>query len=478
MEKITAFSLQNHRHFNKPIPLIFDLYRHSHENINQILNINDPKIKILLNVFNENKPLLLKEENYVVSLFEEIEYLLNHQENYFLDLFLYLDDIVLFFKNEDMLFNIGRGAMPSSLICYFIQITKIDPIKNGLNPYRWLHSNNISIDIDFSKNQLEKFLNYTKTNSNYNSLKKIKTTKGWKVCDAVKKTLDNLKYPHCFTYTFIEKMKTMLSNNKDALSMSPIESLHYICKDPTLNLFFKHNPEILDEVFEIMSVPKFISIDHPVKYSLASMDEVTELDISLSQIPSFSFITNQLSSNLESYSFHEPILHQDISDIELRRIISIPKESFLDKHISYFNKIKNHFTPNFQLKTPSDLAFLMASAREDVFINKKMFLSNFNDPRITSITKDTYGVFIYQEQCIQLIESLLLISKTEAVEIYRNLVKKNDNYLIHKEHYIQLSYENGTEIWDWLEDIAPLTFVKSHALCYSYLFLYDKNSNG
>lgn len=91
-----------------------------------------------------------------------------------------------------------------------------------------------------------------------------------------------------------------------------------------------------------------------------------------------------------------------------------------------------------------------------------------------SITQDTYGILIYQEQIMQVCSLLADFSLVEADDVRRALGKMNVKYLQpYRERFIKTVVEKGclekegVEIWEMLEKFAAYGFNKSHAAAYT-----------
>lgn len=82
----------------------------------------------------------------------------------FEDYFLIVSDIIRYAKANDIPVGPGRGSAAGSLVSYCLDITDLDPIEHGLLFERFLNPARISmpdIDIDFSKRDRHKLIDYT-----------------------------------------------------------------------------------------------------------------------------------------------------------------------------------------------------------------------------------------------------------------------------------------------------------------------------
>jgi DNA polymerase-3 subunit alpha len=101
-----------------------------------------------------------------------------------------------------------------------------------------------------------------------------------------------------------------------------------------------------------------------------------------------------------------------------------------------------------------------------------------------SITKDTYGLIVYQEQVMEICQQLGNLTMKEADDVRRAMGKKNLEVLLQCKGMVQKGFlENGCElqvfeeIWNVLLEFAKYSFNKSHSAAYAltaYVGMYLK----
>lgn len=101
-----------------------------------------------------------------------------------------------------------------------------------------------------------------------------------------------------------------------------------------------------------------------------------------------------------------------------------------------------------------------------------------------NITKDTYGLLIYQEQVMRLFQDLGNLSLLEADDVRRALGKKKLSVLLPwKQRVLEGYLSNGSteeqfeESWSAIEEFTKYSFNRSHSACYakaSYVCQYLK----
>ena len=112
------------------------------------------------------------------------------------------------------------------------------------------------------------------------------------------------------------------------------------------------------------------------------------------------------------------------------------------------------------------------------FINRKHGREDIeiDHPLMKEIIQETYGIMVYQEQVMQIAQTLALYSLGEGDVLRRAMGKKDREEMARqREKFLQGSVQNGIdekialEIFNKIEKFASYGFNKSHAAAYGYL---------
>lgn len=106
-------------------------------------------------------------------------------------------------------------------------------------------------------------------------------------------------------------------------------------------------------------------------------------------------------------------------------------------------------------------------------------------PLLEPILKDTYGIIVYQEQVMKVVQVLGGLTGDESVTVLKGMGKKQLEKIIkYKEKFLKyattkkgLKQEKAEEIWAYLQAFAEYGFNRSHAIaysCVSYLCMWFK----
>lgn len=107
-------------------------------------------------------------------------------------------------------------------------------------------------------------------------------------------------------------------------------------------------------------------------------------------------------------------------------------------------------------------------------------------PTLKSVLSNTYGIVIFQESVIQIVQKIGDFDGSASVDIMKNMSKKKyDKVVKFKDRFIKnavdkhgYTKEKALELWQLLESFAQYGFNKSHAVayaCVSYLCMWFKH---
>lgn len=368
--------------------------------------------------------------NYELSVIEKLD---------LAEYFVIYSRIAEICNNEGILRSYGRGSASGSLVNYCLDITKINPLEEGLIFERFLNpeiSKWADIDIDVPigaqkviveklKAELPEYtINYiahhsTKQPNNYQKLI-INDVEYDKHPCAVIISREPLPFP---TYT--------LENDT-----------HYVCDD------YYNLKELLE----------------PVKFDILELYYLNKLDT----------IWKQIGKEYHPYKLN-------LNDGETFEIFRKGDTSDIFQCTTDFNK---RMMPKYLPENINDLAIFDAMHRPGpmeyiyhvVVIKRKGFGEYCgSDPRVRNIMLETHGWLIFQETFFRLAHEIAGFSYQEADTFRRVLYIENDEAKINE---FKLKFVEGCRMNSTLNEedlellmgtiliLMPKTFIKSHALCY------------
>ncbi|QIN42541.1 DNA polymerase III subunit alpha [Mycoplasma capricolum subsp. capripneumoniae] len=417
----------------------------------------------------------------------------------FSDYFLIVSDYVNFAKKNDILVGPGRGSAAGSLISYLLRITDIDPLEYDLLFERFLNPDRSSlpdIDLDFQDNRREEVLEYLFEKYGKNHVGMITTyqTIGYKMAWRDVCRVFNIDL------LIVNKISKVLDQYTN------FDFLEFIKENKLLNDYFQNDlfKEIFITMHKIVGLPRQTST-HAAGIVLTDCDlrELVPIKIGFNGINQTQFDMNYLDAlglikmdilGLRNLTTIQEIKHLIYLNQNLK--INLNKIDLNDKKA--FELLKNKQTSGiFQLESKgmTDLISKMqVDSIEQISIasalyrpgpqemipiyleNKKTNKFKIIDKSVYEILKPTYGIIVYQEQVMQMLNKVANFSYAKADIIRRAMSKKNNKVMqsmklefINSAIKNNFSYNKANLIWNWIEKFSNYGFNKSHSISYSYI---------
>lgn len=425
---------------------------------------------------------------------ERLKYELNIiNEMNFCDYFLIVKDYIEYARENKILVGPGRGSSASSLVSYLLNITKVDPLKYNLLFERFLNKERITmpdIDIDFDGIRKEEVIEYCKEKYGVKNVCNIITFSSL----STKQVIRDLGKICDYTDEFINYFARMFSSN-----MSIKENYE---KSDRIRNHLEKNPE-LKELYnaslKLENLKRHISVHASgVVISSKILDNV---------IPLVKYKDDYLTGFTANYLEELGLIKMDFLSLKTLTIID---EMLNDISNIYFddiplndNKTMELFKSGktlgiFQFESNGMMNFLRNLKPNnfeeiyhavslyrpgpihniDAFIKRRngKEIINYFDDSLEPILKSTYGIIIYQEQIMQLANTMANYSLGEADLLRRAMNKKKENILINeREKFIKRSINNGyskdvaNTVYEFILKFAEYGFAKAHAVAYSLI---------
>lgn len=408
----------------------------------------------------------------------------------FVDYFLIVYDYVLYAKKNHVLVGPGRGSAAGSLVSYAIGITDIDPIKYDLlfarflNPYR---KKMPDIDIDFEDTKRDMIIDYVRKKYGSDKVATGLTFNTLKAKLVLRDLARGLKVDsNLFEkfIKFIDRNKSLLENKEDKLVLKYLEMYPELNKiyDIAMHLEnLKKNVSThaagivissvnLDEVIPVYkngdAIQTGIAMDYLEKLGLLKMDflalrNLTIIDSILKKIKRF---------NLNEIDLNDP------------KVYEIFKNADTDDIFQFESRYAKNNLLKLQVSNFEELCIMMAFLRPgpsnqiDEYVKNKNS-NNYNiHPDLKEALQSTYGVIIFQEQVMKILEIIGGYSLYEADNIRTAMSKKKEDIIEkEREKFISNALEKGYEkdfvidIFEKIKRFAEYGFNKAHSVSYAYI---------
>ncbi|AHI53217.1 DNA polymerase III subunit alpha [Spiroplasma culicicola] len=416
----------------------------------------------------------------------------------FADYFLIVADMVNAAKEKNILVGPGRGSAAGSLVAYLLGITQPDPIKWGLLFERFLNIERVTmpdIDIDFQDDRREEVLEYLFEKYGKDHFATITTFQTIGIKNALRDCGRVFDIPN----DEINQMTKQIydGNIKDldkALSESKI-----------LTKYQEKYPRIFGVIKNIIGLPRqtgthaagvvFCDIPmHQVVPTKMGINGISQTQFSMNYLEDIGLIKTDILGlrNLTT-------IQEVLKIIQTQRNETLALEHILDRDQETFELLKTGQTSGiFQLESSGmtevlrkmnptsidDIAITSSLYRPGPQENIPLYIERKNqkqadyiiDNNLEDILGYTYGIIVYQEQVMQLLQRVAGFSLSKS-DIVRRAMGKKDQKLMNqfKSEFMNGALNSGyeknkaEELWHYVEKFAEYGFNKSHAISYSII---------
>jgi len=417
----------------------------------------------------------------------------------FASYFLIVQDFVNWAKRNGIVVGPGRGSVGGSLVAYLLNITNIDPIKYNLLFERFLTGSRISppdIDLDFTDLRRDEVIEYVAKKYGRENVAQIitfGTMAARAVIRDVGRALD-------YTYTYCDQIAKMipfqLTLNQTLENVEEFRKL-YEADDQARRLIdfakklegvARHaSTHACGVVISDQPLENIVPLQHPTQDDEAIVTQYEMHSIEDLGLLKMDFL------GLKNLT----IIEKTINLIKKRQNIKIDIENIPHNDKKTFQLLQNGETTSvFQLEsegmrrylkqlkptTVEDIIVMIALFRpgpmalipEYIKRKNKKKKAEFLHPKLESILKNTYGIPIFQEQILKIVQKIAGFTPSEADTLRKAIGKKIKSLLLaQKEKFIKGATENGVEkevalkIWNWILPFARYGFNRAHSTAYA-----------
>lgn len=412
--------------------------------------------------------------------------------------FLIVQDYVDFAKTNNIPVGPGRGSAAGSLVSYLLGITEVDPLKYNLMFERFLNPHRLTmpdIDIDIADYARSNVIDYIFNKYGSNKMANIITFQ----TIGAKQSLRDIGRVFSINNADINNLCSLIKQPnislKEAIATS--KELSSLYSDPYFN-------KIISLAQKIEGLPRQESI-HAAGIILNNEDLTNVIPTKIGQ-------DGKLISQFESIYLEDlGFLKMDILGLRNLSLISYCEEQVKKTYpmfnlatISYndqktFDVLNAGLTQGiFQLESEGitsalkkikiqhfdDLVALLALYRPGPMDNINLYASRKNNnqevtyahPLIEQILKPTYGVIIYQEQIMEIVQKISNFTLAQA-DLFRRAISKKDASKFNelKEEFISGATNNNIpldvaeNIFTLIDKFANYGFNKSHSVSYALI---------
>jgi len=417
--------------------------------------------------------------------------------------FLIVWDFMRFARSKNVPVGPGRGSAAGSLVAYAMQITDIDPLQYGLLFERFLNPERVNmpdIDIDFCMHRRGEVIQYVTEKYGREQVAQIITFNTM----AAKAAIKDVGRVMDMGFSDVDRLTKMVPNVlniklDDAIKQEP-SLAEQMRKDPQVGRLMEtarklegmarnssvHAAGVViapRPLTELVPLYKTAKDEIVTQYDMKSLDKLSLLKMDFLGLTTLTVIDEALR-----------LLRED-KGIDIK-----PEELPLDDAKTFELLSQGHTSGVFQFESRGmrDILRRYRPERiEDLIALNALYrpgpiqggmINDFIDrrhgrkpvaydlPVLEEILSETYGVIVYQEQVMQIANTVAGYSLGEADLLRRAMGKKKpEEMAAQRERFLKGALERGypkqkvIKLFELMEQFAGYGFNKSHSAAYGYV---------
>ena len=403
----------------------------------------------------------------------------------------------------------GRGSAAGSLVAYALEITNIDPIKYGLLFERFLNPERVSmpdIDVDFCQERRDEVIEYVQKKYGHENVAQVVTFGSLLAKGVLRDVARIFGIDYSTADKFVklipdqlgitlQKAKELEPKIKEIISDDPLYKRLYSFGEALEGLkrnTGKHAAGVVISDTKLWNKSPLYKQDeldefHTTQYSLNYLEPVDLIKFDFLGLKTLTVIDKAVKFikqnqnkeiNIDDLSLDDKKVFELIQSGKTLGLFQIESDGMQD--------LAKRLKPtNFE-----DVIAMLALYRPgpmdagmlDDYIERKhgrkpisYFFEEFEEV-LKPILEPTYGVIVYQEQVMQIVQAIGGFSLGEADIIRRAMGKKKADLMAkYAEEFATrakergFSYENAKSLFSLIEKFAGYGFNKSHSAAYAMI---------
>jgi DNA polymerase III subunit alpha len=418
--------------------------------------------------------------------------------------FLIVQDFIKWGKDQGIIFGPGRGSAAGSIVAYALRITEIEPLKYNLMFERFLNPGRISmpdIDVDIQDTRRDEVVQYCSEKYGSDRVANIVTFGRMAARNAIRDVARVMQVP----YAEADRLAKLIPQ--------PVQGRHIplatsIKDDPDLKREYQTNDtakRVIDQAMILEGTVRSHGV-HACGVVIAPDDLVKFLPLEKAQkgVVTTQFPMNQVEElGLLKMDFlglsNLTVINNTLRIIRRVYKNTIDLSDIPNDDPTTFELLQHADTTGvFQLESAGmkrylkelgptlfeDIIAMGALYRPGPMSEIPRFIKGKNDSSsityihesLEPILHDTYGVMVYQEQIIKLLQLVAGYTPGEADLVRKAIGKKKREIMAAEEpKFIEgckrqgLTESGAKQLWAQIQPFADYSFNKAHATCYAQI---------
>ena len=425
-------------------------------------------------------------------------------EMQFPEYFLVVQDFVNWAKRQGIRVGPGRGSAAGSVVSYALGITELDPIRYDLMFERFLNPERIAmpdIDIDFDERRRGDVIRYVQEKYGEDHVAQIVTYGTIKGKQAIKDAARVLGFPY-MEGDRLTKMYPALIMGRDAGLEKALDT------SPELSDAYEEGgaaKQIIDTALKIENLKRSAGIhaagvvigrdpliEH-VPLKRGDHDEiVTQFDmkgvealgllkmdfLGLRNLTVIELTRDYIKMNrgsevdVDSLDLADPVVYEMLQRGDSDGVFQLESEGM--------RRLLVQLKPDRFEQIMALIALYRPGPMEQIpaYIARKNNPEaiEYLHPSLEDITKETYGILVYQEQIVMLLQKLAGYTPGKADKVRKAIGKKDRGLMASEEPvFIEgcvkegLDEKGARKLWGLIQPFADYSFNRAHSASYAYI---------
>ncbi len=418
--------------------------------------------------------------------------------------FLIVQDFIKWGKDQGIIFGPGRGSAAGSIVSYAVRITEIEPLKYSLMFERFLNPGRISmpdIDIDIQDTRRDEVIQYCVEKYGKERVANIVTFGRMAARNAVRDVSRVLQVPYAEADRLAKMIPPPVQGRHIPLATS-LEKDHdlkheYVTSETAKQVFDlavqlegtirSHGVHAAGVVIAPEDIVYYTPLEMAQKgviatqYSMGPIEELGLLKMDFLGLSNLTILNNALRIIRRVYK--NDIALNDIPNDD-PKTFELFKQGDTTGVFQFESAGMKRYLKELKPTLFEDLIAMNALYRPGPMAEIPRFIEAKNSAgpiryfhdSLEPVLKDTYGVMVYQENIIQLLQLVAGYSAGEA-DLVRKAIgkKKRDIMQAEEPKFIAGCVKQGLteaqahQLWKQIQPFADYSFNKAHATCYAQI---------
>lgn len=436
---------------------------------------------------------------------ERLEYELNVMASFGLSgYFLIVQDFLQEARRLGIPVGPGRGSAASSLVCFCLGITKVDPLLHGLTFERFLNPERVSmpdIDLDFCQERREAIIDYTVQKYGEDCVAHIASFGTLKARAAVKDVARVLGLPFDEADTLTKMVPERGDVSLDDALENNAELKRKVESNPVYEELFKHarvlegiarhpsthpagivvSPTALVDVAPLFRPDRDTGTIATTQYDMNSVEKIGLLKIDFLGLRTVTMIDECTRLVRDNRGKKLDLDSLSLDDAEAYALMS------RGETVGLFQVESSGMTSLLKSIRPDSFRDIVAANAlfrpgpmdwGNVYVECKHGRKKPEYPHamLEPVLEETYGVLLFQEQVMKTAQVMAGFSAGQADELRRAMSKKDPESMdLARRRFVDGAVKRGVDqkvaerVYDQIQPFAGYAFNKAHSTAYALL---------